>query len=117
MDKIVIQNGIVKVFNSSSDEKKENDILATGDILRVYVNDEIKEEYVLSIIGDSNGDGNIDLIDLSHIRKHIVGWINPNTNIIQYQTGVNYYALDFNKDDKVDLIDLSKMRKIIVGLE
>lgn len=116
LNNIVIKNGNVKLFNSSDTEKSENDVLATGDILKVYSNDELKDEYVLSVIGDSNGDGKIDLIDLAHIRKHIVGWVNPNTNKPQYQTGVSYYALDFNKDSKVDLIDLAKMRRIIVGL-
>lgn len=107
----------IEVYTSSNKLKNENDKLASGDILIISSNNEIQDKYTISVNGDSNGDGSIDLIDLVQMRKHIVGWLNPTTNEPQVKSGIYYYSLDLNKDGLVDLIDLVRVRKIIVGIE
>jgi len=106
----------VNIYNSSGQIKKSNELIASGDILKIYLNNVIKAQYTLSVIGDANGDSIVDLIDLVQMRKHLVGWVNPNTNEIQKKSGVYYQSLNLNGDTTVDLIDLVRMRKIIVGI-
>lgn len=98
-------------------EKGNEDFIASGDVLVVYVGDTVMDEYKLSVIGDLNGDGEVGLIDLVQMRKHIVEWIDPNTNTVYQKTGVYYYAMDMNEDNKISLIDLVRMRKMIAGAE
>lgn len=119
IDDVSLIGGRIVVYEDDSYklEKNSADIIKTGNVLVVYVENVIKAEYALSVSGDANGDGEVDLIDLVQIRKHIVGWINPNTNIVQKKTGVYYEAIDMNRDGMVDLIDLVRMRKTIVGLK
>ena len=116
---VVGTNVRIVIYTSSTYNlsKLDNDILATGDILVVYLNDVKKDEYTLSVLGDANGDSDINSIDLVQIRKHIAGWINPNTNDIYEKTGVYYYGIDMNRDGIINSIDLVRMRKKIVGLE
>jgi len=106
---------IIKIYDSSNKIKNSNDLLASGDFLRILENNELKENYQISIVGDSNGDGILDLIDLVQMRKHIVGWLNPETNQVQRKTGIFFYSLDLNNDKIIDLIDLVQMRKAIVN--
>ena len=116
---VVGTNVRIVIYTSSTynSSKLDNDSLATGDVLVVYLNDVKKDEYTLSVLGDANGDSDINSIDLVQIRKHIVGWINPNTNDIYEKTGVYYYGIDMNRDGIINSIDLVRMRKKIVGLE
>ena len=116
LEKITVTNSDIKIFNKDGNEKEHSDKLSTGDVVVIYFNEMLTLEYTISIIGDSNGDGVIDLIDLAQMRKHIVGWVNPNTGEIQIKEGVYYYALDFNEDGMVDLVDLVRMRKTIVSM-
>lgn len=116
----VVGNNVRTVVYTSSTydtSKGDNDVLATGYVLVVYLNDDKKDEYTLSVLGDANGDGKVNSIDLVQIRKHIVGWINPETKDIYEKTGVYYYGIDMNKDGVINSIDLVRMRKRIVGLE
>ena len=91
-------------------------ILATGDYLLIYCNDEIIDEYLISVSGDANGDGKVSLVDVVQVRKHIVQWIDPNTNEVQVKKGIYFEAIDLNQDGVIGLVDLVRVRKIIVGV-
>lgn len=106
----------IEVYSADDIPKNNNNILASGDNLIIKQNNEIKEKYAISIKGDSNGDGIVDLVDLVQIRKHIVKWINPKTNEPQIKSGIYFYSLDFNEDGIIDLIDLVRMRKAVAGV-
>lgn len=101
----------VMVTNKKNEVKSTNDLIFTGDIL--VINDKYK--YELSVIGDSDGEGTVDLQDLLLIRRQIVGWINPETGKKFSQKGVYYDSIDMNRDGYVDLLDLLLMRKKIVN--
>lgn len=96
---------------------KDSDIkTASGDIIEILYNKEVKGKYTISIIGDSNGDGVLNTLDLTQMRKHIAGWVDPNTGKKYQKSGAYYYALDFNKDGKINTQDLVIIRKIIAGI-
>ena len=60
-----------------------------------------------TILADVNGDGQIDTIDLTIMRKYLSG----------YTVEMNVAAADLNGDGKVDTIDLTLMRKYLAGYE
>lgn len=115
-NKIAVTGGTKKILDKEGNEKTGDAILVTGDVLNIYLDDEVKSQYTISIMGDSNGDGKVNLVDLVQMRKHIVGWKNPQTGVIERQTGVQFFGFDLNKDGKVNLVDLVIIRKMIVGL-
>ena len=116
--KELIDSEVGDLFIMNSDgEKSDNDIIKTGDFIVLYDNNNVIDEYFISVLGDSNGDGLFNQLDITHIRKHIVGWQNPVTGIIFERTGIYSYGLDINKDGEVNQLDVTKMRKIIVGLD
>ena len=59
------------------------------------------------ILADVSGDGQIDTIDLTFMRKYLSG----------YTVEMNVAAADLNGDGKVDTIDLTLMRKYLAGYE
>ena len=93
-----------KVVNSSGEEIQDSDLIGTGYKLITDTN----KEYTLIVTGDSNGDGNINLVDLSRIRKYHLKII---TLQEEYQK-----AADANYDNEVNLIDLSIVRKAILKI-
>lgn len=57
--------------------------------------------------GDVNNDGNVDVIDVSLMRAHIVNTKQLDADDLVYS--------DLNGDGDVDIIDVAMVRKIIVG--
>lgn len=113
LEKVNLVGLTASVISIDGDKKNADDLIATGDIFVTDVNGQIKDRYILSVLGDVNGDGLVDLIDLVQMRKHIVAWINPVTGLPEVKSGCYYYALDLNQDGLIDLLDLVQIRKII----
>jgi len=65
--------------------------------------------YTLVMLGDSNGDGFADAIDLLLIKRQILG-----TNVME-----NEYkkSMDLNKDNLIDAIDLLLQKRQILGTQ
>ena len=63
------------------------------------------------IVGDINGDGNVNSIDFGFFRQYLLGIIQsfPATNGLA--------AADMNMDGKVNSIDFGVMRKLLLGLK
>ena len=60
------------------------------------------------IIGDINGDGEVDSIDFAMLRKYLLG--------ISKLEDEAYYKANVNKDDTVDSIDFAMMRLYLLGV-
>ena len=65
------------------------------------------KHHQLSIHGDVNSDGTVNIQDLLRIQKHILGSINLG--------GSEYYASDVNADGTVNIQDLLRVQKYLLG--
>ena len=102
----------IKVFNKDGQTLKTSGNVGTGDIIKVYVNDQQEEEtvvdtYTVVVKGDNNGDGYLDTSDIMNIYKYI-----KKTKTFDYPTKI---ASNINGDSSVDISDITKMYKIIKG--
>lgn len=86
------------------EELSEEDVISTGDILE----DTNGSKFILVVKGDLNGDGKINLMDLSTERKYFL-------SIIEIDE-VQELAADMNVDEEVSLEDISIMRKTMLGV-
>lgn len=86
-------------------KKAETDKIGTGYVLKDTKNN---KEYTLVVLGDTNGDGNVNSADALEILKQSVGTIN--------KTGVYSTAMDTNKDGKINSADSLLVLKNSVGL-
>lgn len=59
--------------------------------------------------GDVNGDGKISLIDLVHIKRHLLG--------ISTLEGTQFAAADINGDGKVTLLDYAMVKRHLLGIQ
>ena len=55
------------------DELMKNQNISTGDKIRININNTKDYEYLISLLGDINGDGIINSADLLLIRQHLLG--------------------------------------------
>lgn len=96
-------------------QKNSSAKLFTGDKLLITNNNTKIEEYDISIMGDVNGDGVVDLIDMLQLRKVSAGWKAPGDSQPYKKEGIYAIAGDMNDDGKIDMIDMLRVRKIIAN--
>jgi len=87
----------------------------TGYITDYYLNIDAETDCTLivnwgqsTVLGDTNGDGQISIADLANVRLNLLGIYNFN----EYQN----VAADTNKDGKITIIDLANLRLHLLGL-
>jgi hypothetical protein len=85
----VADNATVKVLNKDGSEILDNDYLGTNTKVEVYVNSVKTDTYTVIINGDVNGDGCINLEDLTLINGYLLG---KDTIEGVYKTAGNFYG-------------------------
>ena len=95
-------NATLTMTDSQNNIVENNDILKTGNILKVKYNEDTIMYYTLSINGDISGYGYISMNDIKLVAKHII-----NKNIITNKASL--IAADYNKDGKIKINDVLKM--------
>ncbi len=60
------------------------------------------------ILGDTDGNGTINIVDLANIQKHLLK--------VKTLTGAQLTAADTNKDGKINIIDLANVQKHLLKL-
>lgn len=97
------------IFNhyNSKNELVDLDMLYTGDMVRVNINNVKDYDYHIVVLGDINGDGKINSADLLKIRHHLL-----ETNKLENEY---YVAADINMDDSVNSADLLRVRQHLLG--
>lgn len=98
----------VKIVNSSGGENKGT--LRTGDKLQIFSGNTLKKEYPVVIYGDVNGDGSIDLLDLTICKRHVLG--------ITGLSGPFAEAANVNRSsDGINILDLTYLKRHILGIQ
>ena len=82
-------------------------LIYTGGKTKIYYNNILVAEYTNTVVGDTNGDAEIDSGDLLRVRQHLLG-----SNRF---TGVYLIAADVNYDSEVDSGDLLRIRQHLLG--
>lgn len=107
-----LENNIKKVEEKASVLIKDKDgnlinrAFRTGDIIKITSGKEEKE-YQIVIYGDASGDGEITILDLLRVQRHLLGTIKLE--------GAYLKASDVNKDNEVTILDLLKIQKHLLG--
>lgn len=105
-----VTNGCsIKIFDSKGNAK--SGIVSTGDLLRVYQDDKVLEEYPVIIYGDVTGDGEINSLDLLYVKRHVLR--------ISELSGVYETSGNTNKssDGVLDSLDLLYIKRHILGVK
>ena len=76
----------------------------TGAKVRVWANGSLLGDYIIMIYGDVNGDGSIDVTDLSSVARHI-----SLTTVITNKTAVD--AADVDRSGDADVSDVSLLAR------
>jgi hypothetical protein len=91
-------NALLEIWSSDGNTKIEDtDKMATGMIVKLVINGEVKDQKTVVVIGDINGDGIITLPDAVQIMNHYL-----QLNILEE---IKLIAADVNKDSNVTLPD------------
>lgn len=99
-------NASVIVNDNNGNVAPSTDTLKTGYKVRITSPIGETREYKLAVTGDTSGDGEVTILDLLMVRKHIVG-----STIL---SGTNLKAADVNHDGEVTILDLLMVRKNIL---
>ena len=105
MKQNITTNGTIKVY-INDEEITDNDIITTSMKLVISLNDE-KQEFIIAVKGDTNGDGISDLDDILEINKHRL-----NKALL---TNERLLAGDVDKNNKADLDDILQINKYRLG--
>jgi hypothetical protein len=105
---VVVLEGASKVTitNQAGEEIKDTDIIATGYKVEISSGEDTKM-YILSVLGDTSGDGDVTILDLLQIQKHL-------TNSKKL-TSECLLAADTSGDGDVTILDLLQVQKHIKG--
>lgn len=97
-------DAVVNVKNKAGEIVTEN--VGTGYKIEIEVLGETKELEVI-MIGDTNGDCEITILDLLRVQKYLLNSVN--------MTEAEIKSCDINKDDVIDILDLLLVRKHLLG--
>ena len=103
-------SGTISIFDRNNTLVTDrNNIVKTGDKFKVELSNNIIE-YILSIKGDTNGDGNINIMDIIDIAKTI-------TNSQRELNEEFYLASDVDENNNINVMDIIKIAKYITNNE
>lgn len=103
--------GDANIKNDDGNILSENDIITTGNKVKVTTKDNTFNEYIISIKGDVDGSGTIDVLDMEAIQKSILG-------IGSELTGAYKKAALLSGDSKeISVLDMEAIQKDILGVE
>ena len=103
-------SGTISIFDRNNVlVTNRNNIVKTGDKFKIELSNN-NIEYILSIKGDTNGDGNINIMDIIDIAKTI-------TNSQRELKEEFYLASDVDENNNINVMDIIKIAKYITNNE
>lgn len=84
-----------------------NSQITTGSIIKMTAPSGETKSFEIAVTGDTNGDGNVTIIDLLQVQKHIL-----NSTPL---TGARQKAGDTDGNNNIDILDLLRVQKYILG--
>lgn len=81
-------------------------ILKTGQTIKLTTPAGETKSFIISVIGDTSGDGEVTILDLLRVQKHLLG----SSKLTDY----NLVAGDTNADGEVTILDLLRIQKYIL---
>lgn len=105
----LFENGVdIKVFDANGNPVTDlSTLLATGMILRLMDGDTILNQLTISVLGDINGDGKVNVTDKTQLNAHIKG----NSHF----EGARLLACDITGDAKINVTDKSQLNAQLKG--
>lgn len=94
---------LAHAFNKDGNELSIDDSMGTGDKVNIKGKD-----YTVVKLGDVNGDGEVDIIDMALVKRDIIG--------TQKLTGIYKNAGKVsNSGEEIDIIDMALIKRNIIG--
>lgn len=93
----------------SANGQETIDRAGSGSLLQLRRNNQIVNEFPVVVLGDANGDANIDVSDFIRLRKRIL-------DRLQQDDTAYSLAMDINQDGSIDVMDLITLRKHILNI-
>ena len=105
----LFENGAdIKVFDANGNPITDlSTLLATGMILRLVDGDTVLNQLTISVLGDINGDGKVNVTDKTQLNAHIKG----NSHF----EGARLLACDVTGDGKINVTDKSQLNAQLKG--
>ena len=97
-----------QLTNKNGGLKNGSDVIATGD--RLVITDSSGKEiarYTFVVYGDIDGNGNVDLVEIIYIKRHLLG--------SSKLEGAYLEAADANRSGEVDLADIISVKNQLLG--
>lgn len=99
-------SSIITITNASGSLLASTDKLATGQILNIKTASNENRDFILVVKGDTSGDGNVTILDLLQIQKHILN--------SKKLSNAYFEAGDTSGDGKITILDLLQVQKHLV---
>ena len=96
----------LKIF-ADAQREYDGEAVATGMMVKLFVDGVLTDERKLCVLGDVDGEGEVDISDILYMRADI---INTYT-LSKYQ----FFSSDLNADDEVNINDILYLRSHILG--
>ena len=96
----------ITITDKDSKAVDGNKSLKTGDIIHIVAPSGDSKTYSIAVNGDVSGDGEVNMVDLLMIKKHILNYIKLDDSFLK--------AADVDADTKITLVDFLKVKKHIL---
>lgn len=108
-DQLDNDNEKLKIYKSDGKTEYTGDKIATGMIVKLFINDVVVDQKVIVVKGDTDGNGMINALDALKVVNHIIE--------TEKLTGCYLIAAETTNDDSINALDALKIVNHIIGNE